>query len=73
MTTVRINNRHYAYGEGYAAANEMGYSGTNPYRRENPAAHEAEAAFWWREGFVSAVKERLDAGLPAIAEKETAE
>lgn len=58
--------RHYAYNEGYDAAN-IGYTGCNPYGTESPQAIISRGQ--WAKGYVAAVKDRLDTGTSALGPK----
>lgn len=60
----KIILRHWAWKEGQAAALN-GYCGANPYLSEH-----YKTAAQWRDGYLAALKERLDNGLRAIDAKE---
>ena len=64
--TPHIRLRHYAYAEGYDAAN-IGYTGRNPYVGDSRAAIVANQQ--WTKGFVASVKDRLEKGTSAIGPK----
>lgn len=64
--TPHIRLRHYAYIEGYDAAN-IGYTGRNPYVGDSRAAVVANTQ--WAKGYVAAVKDRLDTGTSALGPK----
>lgn len=61
-----VRLRHYAYVEGYDAAN-MGYTGRNPYVGDSRAAIVANTQ--WTKGFVASVKDRLERGTSAVGVK----
>lgn len=60
--TTKITLRHYAYREGQDAA-ALGYTGPNPYLN-GPW----QTCVQWRDGYLAAIKERLDAGADAMSQ-----
>jgi hypothetical protein len=61
-----IRLRHYAYFEGYDAAN-IGYTGRNPYVGDSSQAVTANNQ--WTKGYIAAVRDRLTNGTSALGPK----